>query len=407
LRSAQAQLEGANEELKIAATHALDLANKAEAANHAKSNFLAVMSHEIRTPLNGVLGTAELLLEDELTMSQRSSLETIRSSGNQLLASLNDVLDFSKIESGNFTLETLPFSPARCVQETLQLFFGRAQARRLRLMAKVDPAVPAMVEGDATRLRQILANLVSNAIKFTERGEVEVSVSRGLSVAGKTVLNFSVRDTGMGIPHEKQAMLFQAFNQLDASTQRRFGGTGLGLAICKRLVAWMGGQIEVDSTVGRGSIFSFNIQVAPLEKATPVIATRVIAPARTQELRILVVEDERINQQITLAMLGRLKHTADVARSGIEAVDALRNRSYDVVFMDWHMPEMNGLDATRVIRTEFDITQQPWIIALTASALPEDRDTCLNAGMNDYLTKPLKLDALKGALLRFAGCESR
>lgn len=407
LQEAKAKLQETNAQLLDAIDRSNVLALRADSANEAKSNFLAMMSHEIRTPLNGVLGTAELLLEDELSPSQRSALETIRASGNSLLSILNDVLDFSRIESGRLELEKIDFSPARCVRETLQLFFGRAQARRLRLHMTVAPDVPETVQGDAGRIRQILANFVSNAIKFTERGEVEVAISLlPYGAPGKLRLQFAVRDTGMGIPHEKQGMLFKPFSQLDASTQRRYGGTGLGLAICRRLVELMDGDVSVESTVGVGSVFRCNLLVAVTDKR---IQEPLPAPmaGRSPVMRILVVDDERINQQVAVAMLGKLGHRAEVARNGLEALEALRNRDYEIVFMDWHMPEMNGLEATRAIRVELNPVHQPWIIALTASALPEDREKCIRAGMNDYLTKPLKLEALREAFARFEACESK
>ncbi len=407
LQEAKARVQEMNARLLDAIDRSNALALRAEAANEAKGNFLAMMSHEIRTPLNGVLGTADLLLEDELTPAQRSSLETIRTSGNSLLSILNDVLDFSRIESGQLAFENLPFSPARCVRETLQLFFGRAQARRLRLHMTVDSAVPELVTGDAGRVRQVLANFVSNAIKFTERGEVEVSVCvLPYGVPGKLRLQFSVRDTGMGIPHEKQQMLFKPFSQLDASTQRRFGGTGLGLAICRRLAELMDGDVSVESTVGAGSVFRCALVMAEAEAGPKEVVPQPNS-ARASVVRVLVVDDERINQQLSLAMLAKLGHRAEVARNGLEALEALRSRDYEIVLMDWHMPEMNGLEATRAIRTELNPVHQPWIIALTASALPEDREKCIGAGMNDYLTKPLKLETLREAFARFEACESK
>jgi len=406
LRVAQAQLEAVNHRLHDAIDRANALALRAESANEAKGNFLAMMSHEIRTPLNGVMGMADLLLEDELTPAQRSSIETIRSSGNNLMAMLNDVLDFAKIESGQLTLENLPFSPARCVREILQLFYGKAQARRLHLKMQVSPEVPEQLRGDAGRIRQVLTNFVSNAIKFTQRGEVEVGVSLlPYHTPGKLCVRFSVRDTGVGIPHEKQNLLFKPFSQLDASTQRRFGGTGLGLAICRRLAELMDGEVHVESTVGCGSVFSFTVIVSRAEPAArPAEPAKIIA--RSASARILIVDDERLNRQIVVAMLAKLGYRADMARNGLEALDALRSSDYEIVFMDWHMPEMDGLEATRAIRTELDADHQPWVVALTASVLPEDREKCLNAGMNDYLPKPLTVDALRGAFARFEACES-
>ena len=406
LRITQAQMESANHKLHDAIDRANAMTLRAEAANEAKGNFLAMMSHEIRTPLNGVMGMADLLLEDELTSAQRSSIETIRSSGNNLLAMLTDVLDFAKIESGQLTLENLPFSPAHCVRETLQLFYGKAQARRLHLKMRIAPEMPELLRGDAGRIRQVLSNFVSNAIKFTQRGEVEVSV--GLlpyGAEGKLRVQFSVRDTGIGIPHEKQNLLFKPFSQLDASTQRRFGGTGLGLAICRRLTELMDGEVQVESAVGCGSVFSFTIIVGQAEAAAAPVEP-VKAVVRSALARILVVDDERLNRQIVVTMLAKLGQRADMARNGLEALDALRNRDYEIVFMDWHMPEMDGLEASRVIRTEFDAAHQPWIVALTASVLPQDREKCLDAGMNDYLSKPLTVDALRGAFSRFEACES-
>ncbi len=409
LRRAQARLQETNAQLLDAMDRSNVLALRADAANQAKSSFLAMMSHEIRTPLNGVLGTADLLLEDELTPAQRISLETIRTSGNSLLSILNDVLDFSRIESGQLALENIPFSPGRCVRETLQLFHGRAQARRLRLHMSIAQDVPDLVSGDAGRVRQVLGNFVSNAIKFTERGEVEIAVSvLPYATPGKLRLQFSVRDTGMGIPHEKQQLLFKAFSQLDVSTQRRFGGTGLGLAICRRLAELMDGEVSAESTVGVGSTFRCTIVVGEADvRPEETLAAPPSSAGRSVGLRVLVVDDERINQQVVLAMLTKLGHRGEVVSNGVEALEALRGHDYEVVLMDWHMPEMNGMETTRAIRTESNPVHQPWIIALTASAMPEDRDKCLGAGMNDYLTKPLKLDALREAFDRFDACESK
>jgi signal transduction histidine kinase/ActR/RegA family two-component response regulator len=396
--------------ISLAEKKLLQAKEAAIAASKAKSEFLANISHEVRTPMNAVIGMTHLLLDTRLTPEQMELVETVRTSGDAFLKLIDDILDFSRIEAGELALEVEEFKLRETIEAAVNRVVPKALAKNLDLNSRIEESLPNKLLGDVKRLRQIIDHLLDNAVKFTEIGEINLTVTGRQLSEYQLELHFKVKDTGVGIPEERMDQLFESFSQLDSSSTRRYGGAGLGLALGKQLCQLMGGTLYVDNNTPPGSTFHFTVVMAisvepgldgSIKKSEIAVVSAPKIQRSLQNLRILLVEDNLTNQKVAQLILKRLGYTADIANNGLEAVQAVEQHVYDIVLMDVQMPELDGLEATRLIHERWRPEQRPYIIAMTAHALQGDRETCLAAGMDDYIAKPVKPDVLSAAFQRW------
>jgi len=384
--------------------------DRANEANEAKTMFLATMSHEIRTPLNGIIGFADLLKNHDLDEKSKKYVKTISSSGELLLMLINDILDFSKIEAGELAIENISISLSDVIKQALNLFKEQASENNVKLHLQYDDNIPNFIISDPMRLKQVIINLVSNAIKFTKDANVYLNIKRKNSNNGSVRLLFEVIDEGIGIPQDKLKIIFESFSQVDSSTTREFGGTGLGLAICKRLVNLLGGEIGVQSEVNKGSKFFFELEFCVDKEKNELLRDISLASKEevsyqyinNKKLNILVVEDDKVSQELVSSVLAPPKYNIDFAFNGQEAIEKITSsdKKFDMVFMDCQMPIMNGFDASKKIR-QLEEFQDLKIVAMTANALQGDEEKCLKAGMNDYISKPIKIEDLENIFRKY------